>query len=58
MAFEETAEELTQNVRSLGFNLDDLVAKKKIALDFVRVERNEIEETREYNLEGLFLRLG
>ena len=58
MAFEETTEELTQNVRSLGFDLDELVAKKKLALDFVRVERNEIEETGEYNLDGLFVRLG
>ena len=58
MAFEETAEELTQNVRSLGFDLDDLVARKKIALDFVRVERSEIEETGDYDLEGLFVRLG
>ena len=57
MAFEETAHELTQNVRSLGFDLDDLVARKKIALDFVRVERSEIEETGEYDLEGLFVRL-
>ena len=45
MSFEETAAELTQNVRSLGFNLDDLVQQKKLAMDFVRVERNEIEET-------------
>ena len=57
MAFEETAHELTQNVRSLGFDLDDLVARKKLALDFVRVERSEIEETGEYDLEGLFVRL-
>ena len=57
MAFEETAHELTQNVRSLGFDLDDLVAKKKLALDFVRVERSEIEETGDYDLEGLFVRL-
>ena len=58
MAFEETAEELTQNVRSLGFDLDDLMAKNKLAIDFVRVERSEIEETGEYDLEGLFVRLG
>ncbi len=57
MAFEETTEELTQNVRSLGFDLDKLVRQKKLALDFVRVERNEIEETGEYDLEGLFIRL-
>src|SRR5580765_66408 len=45
MAFEENAEELTQNVRSLGFDLDQLVKKKKLVLDFVRVERSEIDET-------------
>ena len=58
MAFEETAAELTQNVRSLGFDLDALVEQKKISLDYVRVERSEIEETGEYDLEGLFVRLG
>jgi circadian clock protein KaiC len=58
LAFEETAEELTQNVRSLGFDLNQLVEQKKISLDYVRVERSEIEETGEYDLEGLFLRLG
>src|SRR5580765_7686875 len=57
MAFEESGEELTQNVRSLGFDLDKLVEQKKLILDFVRVERNEIEETGEYDLEGLFIRL-
>jgi circadian clock protein KaiC len=58
MAFEETTSELTQNVRSLGFDLDELVKQKKLSLDFVRVERHEIEETGEYDLEGLFIRLG
>jgi len=58
MMFEENAEELTENVRSLGFDLDDLVKKKKISLDYVRIERSEIEETGEYDLEGLFIRLG
>jgi len=58
MAFEENAEELTQNVRSLGFDLDQLVKKKKLVLDFVRVERSEIDETGDYDLEGLFIRLG
>ena len=57
MAFEETSAELTQNVRSLGFDLDDLAKQKKLAIDFVRVERNEIAETGEYDLEGLFVRL-
>ena len=58
MAFEEMPQELTANVRSLGFDLDALVKKKKLALDFVRVERSEIEETGDYDLEGLFIRLG
>jgi circadian clock protein KaiC len=57
VSFEETSEELAKNVRSLGFDLDDLIARKKLAMDFVRVERSEIEETGEYDLEGLFVRL-
>jgi circadian clock protein KaiC len=58
MAFEETAEELAQNVRSLGFDLDALVAARKIAVDHVHVERGEIEEAGAWDLEGIFLRLG
>ncbi len=58
MMFEENAQELADNVRSLGFDLDQLVSKKKIRLDHVRIERSEIEETGEYDLEGLFIRLG
>jgi circadian clock protein KaiC len=58
MAFEESAAELTQNVRSLGFDLDELAKEKKITIDFVRVERSEIDETGDYDLEGLFIRLG
>ncbi len=57
MAFEETAEELAQNVRSLGFDLDDLIGRKKLAVDYVYLERSEIEETGAYNLDGLFIRL-
>src|SRR5215510_4042696 len=58
MAFEETAPELAQNVRSLGFDLDELIRQKKLLIDFVRVERAEIQETGEYDLEALFVRLG
>ena len=58
MSFEETDEELTKNVASLGFDLNQLIAEKKLLLDYVFIERSEIEETGEYNLEGLFLRLG
>jgi circadian clock protein KaiC len=58
MAFEETARDLTQNVASLGFDLKDMAARKKIVLDYVHVDRGEIEESGEYDLEGLFIRLG
>jgi circadian clock protein KaiC len=58
LAFEETAEELAQNVRSLGFDLKDLIKRRKIVVDYVRVERSEIDETGDYDLEGLFVRLG
>jgi circadian clock protein KaiC len=58
MMFEENAEELAQNLRSLGVDLDKLSRQKKIALDHVHIERNEIQETGEYDLEGLFIRLG
>ncbi|MEK7953931.1 circadian clock protein KaiC [Luteolibacter soli] len=58
MMFEENAEELAANVRSLGFDLNKLSAQKKIILDHVRIERSEIEETGQYDLEGLFIRLG
>lgn len=57
MAFEETSQELTENVASMGFDLPALVARKKLALDHVRIDRSEIEETGEYDLEGLFIRL-
>src|SRR5262249_11241624 len=57
LAFEEKPEELKQNVASLGFDLSDLVARKLLLLDHVGVERSEIEETGEYNLDGLFIRL-
>ena len=58
MAFEETAEELTKNVKSLGFDLKKLTDEKKLSVDYVYIERSEIEETGEYDLEGLFIRLG
>lgn len=58
MAFEETAEELAKNVRSLGFDVNGLIEQKRLVVDYVRIERSEIEETGEYDLEGLFVRLG
>lgn len=58
MSFEEKSEELAKNFTSLGFDLHDLEERKKICLDYVHIERSEIEETGEYDLEGLFIRLG
>ena len=58
MSFEESAEELTKNVASLGFDLNRLTASKRLFIDYVHIERSEIEETGEYDLEGLFIRLG
>lgn len=58
MMFEENASELCANVNSMGFDLAALQAEKKIVLDYVHIERSEIEVTGEYDLEGLFIRLG
>ena len=58
VSFEERAEELAQNVRSLGFELDMLTADRQLVVDYIHVERAEIDETGEYDLEGLFIRLG
>src|SRR6201995_1120633 len=58
VTFEESTQELVDNMRPLGFDLDKLQQQRKVVLDHVRVERSEIQETGEYNLEGLFIRLG
>ena len=58
MTFEENAAEIASDVASLGFDLPKLIEAKKLSVDYVRVERAEIEETGEYDLEGLFVRLG
>ncbi len=58
MAFEETAKELADNVSSLGFDLNGLVDRGIVAVDYVYIERSEFLETGEYDLEGLFIRLG
>jgi circadian clock protein KaiC len=57
MTFEETTDEMNKNVASLGFDLKGLAAKGKLVADYVRIEPSEIEETGEYDLEGLFIRL-
>jgi len=58
ITFEETEAELAQNVRSLGFDVEAMVADNRLAFDHIHVDKREIEETGEYDLEGLFLRLG
>ncbi|MGA2624846.1 MAG: circadian clock protein KaiC [Bacteroidota bacterium] len=57
MSFEETEEELAANVASLGFDLDRLVARKKLWVEHVKIERAEIQQSGEYDLEGLFIRI-
>src|SRR5450759_3546676 len=57
ISFEETIPDLTKNVASLGFDLDRLVADKKLFLDHVYISRSEIAETGEYDLDGLFIRI-
>jgi circadian clock protein KaiC len=58
VAFEEKIDDLKKNFVSMGFDLDELVRKKKLILDHITIDRSEIEETGEYDLEGLFIRLG
>ncbi|HJT89228.1 MAG TPA: circadian clock protein KaiC, partial [Bryobacteraceae bacterium] len=57
LAFEETEEELAKNVATLGFDLNRLAARRKLRTEYIRIERHEIEETGEYDLEGLFIRI-
>lgn len=57
MSFEENEKDLAKNFASIGFNLKDLIARKLLMIDFVYIERREIEETGEFDLDGLFIRL-
>ncbi|HTB23986.1 MAG TPA: circadian clock protein KaiC [Puia sp.] len=57
MSFEESPKDLSQNVHSLGFDLDKMISQKKLRIDHIVIEKSEIEETGEYDLEGLFIRL-
>jgi circadian clock protein KaiC len=58
VSFEETEEELKKNVASLGFDLEDLVARGQLFMDYVSIEPSDVEETGEFDLDGLFIRLG
>jgi circadian clock protein KaiC len=57
MSFEESVGELIRNFSSLGFKVQELIERKRLHIEYVAVERGEIEETGEYDLEGLFIRL-
>ncbi len=57
ISFEETEKELTANVASIGFDLDSLVKQKKIWIEHINVEKDEIEQSGEYDLDGLFIRI-
>src|SRR5262245_9878963 len=58
IAFEESPDEIARNVASLGFDFNALVQSRKLAVDYIKIERNEVEQSGDYDLEGLFLRLG
>ena len=58
IAFEETPAELTQNVASLGFDLADLIEHGQLVIDYVAIERSDLAETGDFDLNGLFVRLG
>jgi circadian clock protein KaiC len=57
VSFEETVKDLSSNVVSLGFDLDKMIKEKKLRIDNIHIEKSEIQETGEYDLEGLFIRL-
>ena len=58
LAFEERPEDLIKNVGSLNYDIERLITEKKLAIDHVDIERSKIAESGEYDLEGLFIRLG
>ncbi len=58
MSFEERPEDLTENVASLGYDVNALIDEKKLVIDHVRIEPAEIEVNGEYDFEPLFIRLG
>jgi circadian clock protein KaiC len=56
MSFEETEDELYKDVASLNLDLRGLVSQRKILLEYVLLERRDIQES-DFNLEGLLIRL-
>lgn len=58
MSFEESERDLSENMASLAFDLPALVSQRRLVLESVHVDRSELEQSGDYNLEGLFIRLG
>lgn len=58
LSFEESVQELAENVSSFGWDLDTLIAEKQLALRFIQIDRSQTGETGEFDLEALFVRLG
>jgi circadian clock protein KaiC len=58
MSFEETPDDLAKNFISLGFDINSMISRGLIATDHIYIDRSEVQETGEYDLEGLFIRLG
>jgi circadian clock protein KaiC len=58
IAFEETADEVSTNAAPLGWDIDALVNDDKLVIDYIKVERDQIEQTGDYDLEALFIRIG
>jgi circadian clock protein KaiC len=58
VSFEESADDLAQNVASMGFDLKRLIARRQLLVDHIRVDRSEVAETGDFDLGGLFIRLG
>lgn len=56
LTFEESTQELIDNLRSLGSDAEQLINRKALAIDHVQLGEREVE-TGEYDLSGLFVRV-
>ncbi|MGZ8724276.1 MAG: circadian clock protein KaiC, partial [Aeromicrobium sp.] len=58
VSFEETADDLVANVASLGFDLAQLESDDQLVIDHIDVVCGELEEAGDWDLDGLFVRIG
>lgn len=58
VAFEERPEDIITNVGSLNYDLARMIAERKLVIDHIQIESNQYEQSGEFDLEGLFIRLG